>query len=141
MYKVCKSYSSCSSIEHPFCKEARNQRIWLLEGVENHEKVVVTDADMRRSLSKAKSNYSIRNLASNVSKRILYLKSRLGSSSQGASVSTEASKEEPNQKKRVTMSNFWSQKTMSMDNEDGGGDSGATRGLAWPFKWKSTGQI
>ena len=95
------------------------------------------------TLSKAKSNYSIRNLASNVSKRILYLKSRLGSSSQGASVSTEASKEEPNQKK--IMSNFWSQKTMSMDNEDGGGDSGATSskkgGLAWSFKWKSTGQI
>ena len=129
-------------IEHPFCKDARNQRIWLLgEGVEKHEEVIITNEDMRRSLSKAKSNYSIRNLASNVSKRILYLKSRLGSSSQGASVSTEASKEEPNQ----NMSNFWSQKTMSMDNEDGGGDSGATSskkvGLAWPFKWKSTGQI
>ena len=111
-------------IEHPFCKDARNQRIWLLgEGVEKHEEVLITNEDMRRSLSKAKSNYSIRNLASNVSKRILYLKSRLGSSSQGASVSTEASKEEPNQKK---MSNFWSQKTMSMDNDDGGGDSGAT---------------
>jgi len=127
-------------IDHPFCKDARNQRIWLLgEGVEKHEEVVVTNSDMRQSLSRAKSKYSIRNLASNVSKRILYLKSRLGGSS-----STDVSKEEPIQKKRVTMSNFWSQKTMSMDNEDEGGDSGARSrktGLDWQFKRKSTGQI
>lgn len=133
-------------IDHPFCKEARNKRIWLLgEGVEKHEEVVVTNSDMRHSLSKAKSNYSIHNLASNVSKRILYFKSRLGSSSQGASMCTEASKEEPSHKKRVTMPNIWTQKTMSMDKEDGVGDSSATTskkvGLVWPFKWKSTGQI
>ena len=42
-------------------------------------------------------------------------------------MSTEGSKEEPNQ----NMSNFWSQKTMSMDNEDGGGDSGVELQLGW----------
>jgi len=137
-------------LKHPFCQQARLQRIRELgNDVENQDEVVVNKDDMSKAFSQAKKG-TLRGLASTVSKRILYLKSRLSNTESQASMRLSTgdvtAERHTAKKKRVSAFSFFSKSkmTMSMDEEgDIGGDcSGDTKRTGFMAKiWKSTGQI
>ena len=139
-------------LKHPFCQQARLQRIRELgNDVENQEEVVVNKEDMKRAFSQTKKG-TLRGLASTVSKRILYLKSRLSNTESQASMrlstgDVTAAERHTAKKKRVSAFSFFSKSkmTMSMDDDqedNGGGSSSGDKRTGFMAKiWKSTGQI
>ncbi|KAL9188669.1 hypothetical protein ACHAXT_007047 [Thalassiosira profunda] len=133
-------------LQHPYCKEAREQRLKELgEEVEQHEAVVVKQEDVRKAVTKANS---IMDLASGVSQRLLAFKNRISGSqaSKRSSMSIEGSIDTGSGgRKTPRLFAFWrSQRTMSMDedeDEKAGGSAHHRRGLIPAGAWKSTGQM
>jgi len=104
-------------LKHPFCQQARLQRIRELgDDVENQDEVVVNKEDIRKAFSQTKKG-TLRGLVSGVSKRILYLKSRLSNTesqaSMGLSTGDVTAERHTAKKKRVSAFSFFSKSKMT----------------------------
>ena len=139
-------------LSHPFCKDAREQRLRELgEEVEKHEEVVVQTKDLRQAFSTTKEPTTLRHLAGRMSEGFLSFKNRFSFSQRFSMQSSMSIDEAGSQvkkeavgttRKRVSFP-FSPQKTMSMDDEDeeGSGNKNIRRKGPGKWFWRSTGQL
>jgi len=126
-------------LKHPFCKDARNQRIKELgEEVETHEEVIVQNKDLRQAFSITKQN-SLRYMASSVRSQFSSLRQRLsGSQTSQKSMSVDDDVDEMESGRRTRRERmsapfltFWrSQKSKMSMNEQDQGESGTNTAVA-----------